>query len=144
MQDLYVGSIKTVVGHTEGTAGIAGLLKCSLAVQNGIIPPNMLLEKLSPRVEPFCEHLRVPKEALPWPSVPEGQPRRASVNSFGKLFFLSSCLDTMILTDDRLWGYKRPRHRRAIRSRHKIISYRQHFNCQHPAAGVLSTFETVT
>ncbi|KAF5026791.1 hypothetical protein F66182_1075 [Fusarium sp. NRRL 66182] len=83
MQDLYVGSIKTVVGHTEGTAGIAGLLKCSLAVQNGIVPPNMLLERLNPRVEPFCKHLRVPKEATPWPAVAEGQPRRASVNSFG-------------------------------------------------------------
>ncbi|TIC90982.1 Lovastatin nonaketide synthase mokA [Colletotrichum higginsianum] len=82
-QDLYVGSIKTVVGHTEGTAGIAGLLKCSLAVQNGVVPPNLLLEKLNPRVEPFCEHLRVPKEATPWPAVAEGQPRRASVNSFG-------------------------------------------------------------
>ncbi|KAI6351195.1 hypothetical protein MCOR25_010071 [Pyricularia grisea] len=82
-QDLYVGSIKTVVGHTEGTAGIAGLLKCSLAVQHGVIPPNMLLEKLSPRVEPFCKHLRVAKKATPWPAVPQGQPRRASVNSFG-------------------------------------------------------------
>ncbi|TQN66795.1 Lovastatin nonaketide synthase mokA [Colletotrichum shisoi] len=82
-QDLYVGSIKTVVGHTEGTAGIAGLLKCSLAVQNGVVPPNLLLEKLNPRVEPFCEHLRVPKEATPWPAVADGQPRRASVNSFG-------------------------------------------------------------
>ncbi|KAI6343293.1 putative PKS/NRPS-like protein biosynthetic cluster [Pyricularia oryzae] len=83
MQDLYVGSIKTVIGHTEGTAGIAGLLKCSLAVQNGIVPPNMLLQKLSPRVEPFTKHLRVPREATPWPAVEEGQPRRASVNSFG-------------------------------------------------------------
>ncbi|KAK1565960.1 beta-ketoacyl synthase domain-containing protein [Colletotrichum navitas] len=83
VQDLYVGSIKTVIGHTEGTAGIAGLLKCSLAVQNGIVPPNMLLERLNPRVEPFCEHLRVPKEATPWPALAEGQPRRASVNSFG-------------------------------------------------------------
>lgn len=92
-QDLYVGSIKTVVGHTEGTAGIAGLLKCSLAVQHGVIPPNMLLEKLSPRVEPFCKHLRVAKKATPWPAVPQGQPRRASVNSFGMfslIFFVSS------------------------------------------------------
>ncbi|KAK1974431.1 beta-ketoacyl synthase domain-containing protein [Colletotrichum cereale] len=83
VQDLYVGSIKTVVGHTEGTAGIAGLLKCSLAVQNGIVPPNMLLERPNPRVEPFCKHLRVPQEATPWPAVAKGQPRRASVNSFG-------------------------------------------------------------
>lgn len=94
MQDLYVGSIKTVIGHTEGTAGIAGLLKCSLAVQNGIVPPNMLLENLSPRVEPFTKHLRVPKEATAWPAVEEGQPRRASVNSFGKsLVLLSFCLN---------------------------------------------------
>ncbi|TLD22711.1 hypothetical protein PspLS_07027 [Pyricularia sp. CBS 133598] len=82
-QNLYVGSIKTVIGHTEGTAGIAGLLRCSLAVQNGVLPPNMLLDTLSPRVEPFCKHLRVPTDAMPWPAVVPGQPRRASVNSFG-------------------------------------------------------------
>lgn len=34
-QELLVGSIKTVLEHTEGTAGLAGLLKASLAVQNG-------------------------------------------------------------------------------------------------------------
>lgn len=33
---LYVGSIKTVVGHTEGTAGIAAVMKASLAIQNSV------------------------------------------------------------------------------------------------------------
>ncbi|KAI1181372.1 thiolase-like protein [Nemania serpens] len=37
---LYVGSIKTVLGHTEGSAGIAAILKTSLALQNSTIPPN--------------------------------------------------------------------------------------------------------
>lgn len=80
---LYVGSIKTVVGHTEGTAGLAGLLKASLAVQHGVIPPNMLFDKLSPRVAPFYTNLQITTEAQPWPTLPPGQPRRASVNSFG-------------------------------------------------------------
>ncbi|GKT48775.1 lovastatin nonaketide synthase mokA [Colletotrichum spaethianum] len=80
---LYVGSVKTVIGHTEGTAGIAGLMKASLAVQHGVIPPNLLFENLSPRVAPYYQDLRIIKEAQPWPALAPGQPRRASVNSFG-------------------------------------------------------------
>ncbi|TLS21198.1 uncharacterized protein PpBr36_10632 [Pyricularia pennisetigena] len=80
---LYVGSIKTIIGHTEGTAGIAGLLKASLAVQHGTIPPNMLFNELSPSVAPFYKHVRISSEPLPWPDVPQGAPRRASLNSFG-------------------------------------------------------------
>ena len=83
-ESLAVGSVKTVIGHTEGTAGLAGLLKASLAVQHGIIPPNMLFENLNPRIAPFYQNLRILREAQPWPAVESGQPRRASVNSFGK------------------------------------------------------------
>ena len=81
-QPLYVGSIKTVLGHSEGTAGVAGVLKASLALQHGVIPPNLLLSELSPTVKPFYNHLQILQEARDWPAVPEG-PRRASVNSFG-------------------------------------------------------------
>ncbi|KAI2322177.1 hypothetical protein LOZ01_004717 [Ophidiomyces ophidiicola] len=80
---LHVGSIKTVIGHTEGTAGLAGLIKASLCIQNGVIPPNLLYEKLNPELEPFAAHLKVPTEPLPWPSLRPGVPRRVSVNSFG-------------------------------------------------------------
>jgi acyl transferase domain-containing protein len=84
-----VGSIKTIIGHTEGTAGVAGLLKASLAVQYGMIPPNLLFEKLSPRVAPYCDDLKiVTGECRPWPSLPKGVPRRASVNSFGMCNFV--------------------------------------------------------
>ncbi len=82
---LHVGSIKTVIGHTEGTAGLAGVLKASLAIQNKIIPPNLLFERLSPTVAPFYNNLLIPTSATPWPELPAGVPRRASVNSFGKL-----------------------------------------------------------
>ncbi|RYP25133.1 hypothetical protein DL765_000014 [Monosporascus sp. GIB2] len=80
---LYVGSIKTVIGHTEGTAGLAGLLKASLALQNAMIPPNLLFNRLNPRIEPFYDNLRVPTSLMPWPAVARGSPRRVSVNSFG-------------------------------------------------------------
>jgi hybrid polyketide synthase/nonribosomal peptide synthetase ACE1 len=80
---LYVGSIKTVIGHTEGTAGLAGLVKASLAMQHGAIPPNLLFNQLHPAVEPFYTNLEVLRTPKPWPRLPEGVPRRASVNSFG-------------------------------------------------------------
>ncbi|GJD05175.1 polyketide synthase/peptide synthetase [Colletotrichum higginsianum] len=80
---LLVGSIKTLVGHTEGTAGLAGLLKGCLALKHAEIPPNLLFNRLSPGVAPYYKHLCIPTELRPWPAVPGNQPRRASVNSFG-------------------------------------------------------------
>ena len=82
-EPLYVGSIKTVIGHTEGTAGVAGVIKGSLALQRGIVPPNLLLNELSPAVKPFYGNLEILKEAKNWPALADGVPRRVSVNSFG-------------------------------------------------------------
>lgn len=82
-EPLYVGSIKTIVGHLEGCAGLAGLLKASLAVKNGIMPPNMHFQDLNPAIQPFYANLQIPTKAFPWPDLPAGSPRRVSVNSFG-------------------------------------------------------------
>ncbi|KAI1416801.1 hybrid PKS-NRPS PsoA [Hypoxylon sp. FL1857] len=82
-QTLYVGSVKTVIGHSEGAAGLAGLLKASLAVQHGMIPPNMHFHQLNPEIQPFYQQMRVPTKLAPWPKLPLNTPRRASVNSFG-------------------------------------------------------------
>ena len=83
---IHVGSIKTIIGHTEGAAGLSSVLKASLALQNAVIPPNMLLERLSPTVRPFYNGLCIPIAPVAWPSLPAGQCRRASVNSFGEIF----------------------------------------------------------
>ena len=80
---LYVGSIKTVIGHTEGTAGLAGVIKASLALRHGIIPPNLLFDRLSPSVAPFYNNMQIPTASKKWPTLPPGVPRRVSVNSFG-------------------------------------------------------------
>lgn len=82
-EPLFVGSIKTLIGHTEGVAGLAGVIKASLCVQKGIIPPNMLLKRINPVIAPLTSRLRIPTEPLLWPSLAPGIPRRVSVNSFG-------------------------------------------------------------
>lgn len=79
---LFCGSIKTVIGHLEGCAGLAGLIKASLAIQHKVIPPNLLFNELNPSIKPFYANLEVPISPVAWPET-SGHPRRASVNSFG-------------------------------------------------------------
>ena len=75
--------MKTVLGHLEGAAGIAGLIKACLAVQYGKVPPNLHFQTVNPSIEPFYGPLKIATGCQDWPSVAPGAPRRISVNSFG-------------------------------------------------------------
>ncbi|KAI0205645.1 hypothetical protein F4808DRAFT_239972 [Astrocystis sublimbata] len=77
---LYVGSVKSNIGHLEAGAGIAGLTKSIYALEKGQIPPNIWFEKANPKILLKEWNLSVPTELLPWPT--DGL-RRASINSFG-------------------------------------------------------------
>ncbi|KAI7968609.1 hypothetical protein EIK77_006628 [Talaromyces pinophilus] len=77
---LYVGSIKTNVGHTEGTSGLAGVIKSVLQLEHGAIAPNTNFERPNPQIDFDGWKLKVPTDVVPWPV--EGQ-RRISINSFG-------------------------------------------------------------
>jgi acyl transferase domain-containing protein len=77
---LYVGSVKTNIGHLEGASGLAGLIKAVLSIEKGIIPPNIWFENGNPAIDFDGWRIRIPTQAVPWP-VPGI--RRASVNSFG-------------------------------------------------------------
>ncbi|KAF9871785.1 hybrid PKS-NRPS protein [Colletotrichum karsti] len=83
--ELYVGSVKTVMGHLEGCAGLAGLLKAALSVQRGFILPNLHLGTPNPKIVPFlgAGKMAVATDVIPWPRRDDKTPRRASVNSFG-------------------------------------------------------------
>lgn len=78
---LLVGAAKTNLGHLEAAAGIVGLIKTTLAVQRGEIPPNQSFDKPNPHI-PFDElRLKVVDEATRWPTT--GRRRLAGVSAFG-------------------------------------------------------------
>ena len=77
---LYVGSVKTNIGHLEGAAGLAGLLKTILSLENGVILPHINFDRPNPKLPLEEWRLRVATNITPWPT--RGL-RRASVNSFG-------------------------------------------------------------
>lgn len=76
---LLVGSIKTVIGHTEGAAGLASVVGTMMAIKHRTGPPNLHFQDLSPKVAPFYTHLKIPSFPEPW-LVQEGVARRSSVN----------------------------------------------------------------
>ncbi|KAJ5674974.1 uncharacterized protein N7477_004908 [Penicillium maclennaniae] len=77
---LYVGTIKSTIGHLEGGSGVASLIKSVLILESGIIPPNFDLQKVNPSIPAKDWNLAFPTKTTPWPS--PGL-RRISVNSFG-------------------------------------------------------------
>ncbi|KAM0333322.1 hypothetical protein ACHAQA_001983 [Verticillium albo-atrum] len=79
---LYVGSVKTNIGHLEGASGLAGVIKTTLALERGMIPPNMHFNTPNPKIDFENWKIAVPTQMTPW-NVPEGVSRRASINSFG-------------------------------------------------------------
>lgn len=76
---LALGSVKTNIGHAGGAAGIAGLLKAVLAIENGAIPASLNYRAPPPGVDLVGLGLRVATALTPWPA---GK-RRAGVSSFG-------------------------------------------------------------
>ncbi|WP_459545864.1 type I polyketide synthase [Nocardia sp. X0981] len=77
---LAVGSVKTNIGHLEGAAGIAGLIKTALCVRYGELVPSLNFHTPNPRIPLDELGLSVVTGNRPWPA---GPVRRAAVSSFG-------------------------------------------------------------
>ncbi|KAI9695597.1 MAG: Type I Iterative PKS [Bogoriella megaspora] len=77
---LYVGALKSNIGHLEATAGIAGLIKTLLILEKGIIPPNYDFQKVNRMIPAHEWNIAFPTEVISWPT--DGL-RRASINAFG-------------------------------------------------------------
>ncbi|MCJ1389265.1 hypothetical protein MMC18_002121 [Xylographa bjoerkii] len=79
-EPLFIGAVKSNIGHLEGASGIAGLIKSILVLEKGVIPPNIWYERPNPKILLDEWNIKFPLETTPWPT---NGLRRASVNSFG-------------------------------------------------------------
>ena len=78
---LLIGSVKTNIGHLEGAAGIAGLVKTALSIKHRQLPPSLNFDAAGQRVPLDALNLRVQRTLTAWPD--PGRPLLAGVSSFG-------------------------------------------------------------
>ncbi|HEX8855744.1 MAG TPA: beta-ketoacyl synthase N-terminal-like domain-containing protein, partial [Thermoleophilaceae bacterium] len=78
-----IGSIKSMIGHTKATAGVAGLIKAALALHHRVLPPTIGVSEPNPKANFPESPFYVNTEARPWLSGGDSHPRRAGVSAFG-------------------------------------------------------------
>ncbi len=78
---MAIGSVKTNLGHLEAAAGIAGLIKVVLSLQNGVVPRHLHLQTPSPHLRLDEVPLYIPTRQTPW--LAGERPRLAGVSAFG-------------------------------------------------------------
>ncbi|MCB0188793.1 MAG: type I polyketide synthase, partial [Caldilineaceae bacterium] len=77
-----IGSIKTNIGHTLMTAGVAGVIKAALCLKHGELPASLHFAQPNPHIDFAKTPFYVNTEHRPWP-LPSDHPRRAAISSFG-------------------------------------------------------------